>query len=127
MKRILITISLIVISLILTNCKQSIKTVNISAKCNLVPIPKEINLEENSVLVSENCIIGYSDSELQPLMKIFKDEVEQMCSINLETSSDDFSNSKFRFSIDTSLKTDEYNISIDKSIDIRGGSYKALG
>lgn len=93
----------------------------------IIPTPKEIQYlsNEKSLELPKDIKIYYSNESLRPIASIF---MEQLNLLGLEhkLSFENSNNASMSLVLDDTMKEEEHQISIDESIMISGGSYKAI-
>ncbi len=110
----------------LTSCDR---TSTITENCEQAfMLPQVRHLEESNyaIRLSAKSRLYTAQKEIQPLLELFSSELKKIYGIGLETSKEPGADSDIIFETDSTLKAEEYQISCDKAIRVRGGSYHAL-
>ncbi|AUP78698.1 family 20 glycosylhydrolase [Flavivirga eckloniae] len=117
---------LFIVVTILISCKESTEIKPFSGSVEILPLPKEIIETPNQVFLSAESEIYAPNTEVKPLLKIFKEEIHDLTKIDLKISKEKNSNTDILFDIDTKLAKEEYRLTINNVIAVTGGSYQAL-
>lgn len=118
---------LILFVVIAMGCNDQPNQIVFKTQNKIIPTPKEIQYlsNEKSLEFPKDIKIYYSNKSLRPIATIF---VEQLNLLGLEhkLSFESSNNASILLELDHTMKAEEHQISIDQSIMIRGGSYKAI-
>jgi len=107
----------------LASCAQQTNLKDVQILPELVPAPKEIVLGKKALILSKTSKLYGADSELKPLLELFKSELNVLTGFDLEiTSSKD---ADISFEIDTTMHWYQYHIAIKNSIQVSAGSAQA--
>ena len=120
--------SLFLISLLVFSCENEKEIISIELTNDIVPIPKEINFNDKNkgLAFSKSISVFYKNSEISPLIQLFKKEIQKITSLDINFYTNDESSSDFIFKIDDKLNKEEYQIDINEKISITSGSYNGL-
>ncbi|MDA8763049.1 family 20 glycosylhydrolase [Flavobacteriaceae bacterium] len=118
---------LILLVSIVVGCNDKPIQIVYKTQNKIIPTPKEIQYlsNEKSLEFPKDIKIYYSNESLRPIATIF---MEQLNLLGLEhkLSFENSNNASMSLVLDDTMKEEEHQISIDQSIMIRGGSYKAI-
>ena len=118
---------LILFVVIAMGCNDQPNQIVFKTQNKIIPTPKEIQYlsNEKSLEFPKDIKIYYSNKSLRPIATIF---VEQLNLLGLEhkLSFESSNNASILLELDHTMKAEEHQISIDQSIMISGGSYKAI-
>ena len=118
---------LILFVVIAMGCNDQPNQIVFKTQNKIIPTPKEIQYlsNEKSLEFPKDIKIYYSNKSLRPIATIF---VEQLNLLGLEhkLSFESSNNASILLELDHTMKAEEHQISIDQSIMVRGGSYKAI-
>jgi hexosaminidase len=118
---------LIILVSIVVGCNDKPIQIVYKTQNKIIPTPKEIQYlsNEKSLELPKDIKIYYSNESLRPIATIF---MEQLNLLGLEhkLSFENSNNASMSLVLDDTMKEEEHQISIDQSIMIRGGSYKAI-
>ncbi|MDG1191570.1 MAG: family 20 glycosylhydrolase, partial [Flavobacteriaceae bacterium] len=119
-----ITIFLIIL---IIGCNENPMQISHTPQNKIIPTPKEIKYLSNKkcLKLPKNIKVYSSDASLRPIVTIF---VEQLNLLGLEHQLlfDKKTNATISIILDKTLKTEEYQINIDQSVILSGGSSKAI-
>tara|TARA_B100001173_G_scaffold244208_1_gene214304 strand:+ start:2034 stop:3656 length:1623 start_codon:yes stop_codon:yes gene_type:complete len=119
--------TLILLIFTIVGCNNKPNQIVYRSQNKIIPTPKEIEYLsiENSLKLPKYIKVYCSDESLKPIANIF---MEQLNVLGLENklSIEETTNATISIILDDTLKTEEHQISIDQSVILSGGSYKAI-
>ena len=93
---------------------------------NVLPHPKQVDVTQKAVILSEASQLYATNAKLYPLLEILKSDIRNLTGIGLETTTKKNRKADIIFDLDTSMASEEYRIDIDDTVRVSGGSYAAL-
>ncbi len=119
-----ITIFLIIL---IIGCNENPMRISHSPQNKIIPTPKEIKYLSNkkSLKLPKDIKVYSSDASLRPIVTIFVEQLN-LLGHKHQLSFDKTTNANMSIILDETLKTEEYQINIDQSVILSGGSYKAI-
>jgi hexosaminidase len=119
-----ITIFLIIL---IIGCNENPMQISHTPQNKIIPTPKEIKYLSNKkcLKLPKDIKVYSSDASLRPIVTIFVEQLN-LLGHKHQLSFDKTTNATFSIILDETLKTEEYQINIDKSVIVSGGSYKAI-
>lgn len=123
MKNSIITFLIILI----IGCNENPMQISHTPQNKIIPTPKEIKYLSNKkcLKLPKDIKVYSSDASLRPIVTIFVEQLN-LLGHKHQLSFDKTTNATFSIILDETLKTEEYQINIDKSVIVSGGSYKAI-
>jgi hexosaminidase len=121
-------VSIIIIALSCSFCKQSQDTSQLpsSGELSLIPIPDNCEYRKGRMEISSKTRIVITSEELASLAKLFSDEIEQLISVRLSVAKEKPRSGDIVMELKPELKEEEYMIDINKKAVISGGSPNAV-
>ncbi len=110
----------------LSSCDQTSRIVEGESKNQILPHPKEISVNDQILVLSDDSRLYAENEELYPLLRLFSLELEKLSGHSIQLTSLNDRSADIIFKIDPKLEANEYHLSIDKNISAIGGSYQAL-
>ena len=119
-----ITIFLIIL---IIGCNENPMQISHAPQNKIIPTPKEIKYLSNKkcLKLPKNIKVYSSDASLRPIATIFVEQLN-LLGHKHQLSFDKTTNATISIILDETLKTEEYQINIDKSVIVSGGSYKSI-
>lgn len=117
---------LILGSLFLLSCDSTTSVINESAEINILPSPKELINGEKTLVLSGESTCYAEDASLAPLLDLFSEEIESISGLKIPVSNENDDKADIQFEITTALSPSQYEISIDKIVAVKAGSFNAL-
>lgn len=118
---------IIFLIILIIGCNENPMQISHTPQNKIIPTPKEIKYLSNKkcLKLPKDIKVYSSDTSLRPIVTIF---VEQLNLLGLEHQLlfDKKTNATISIIIDKTFKTEEYQINIDQSVILSGGSYKAI-
>lgn len=114
------------LTLLLFSCDNSTNSIQVENNVNLVPVPKELTVFNELLLLTRGSALYSNDARVQPYLEIFSSEIRKLTGIIIGISENLTTDSDIVFQIDTSLAKDEYSIEVTDYIDVNAGSYQSL-
>jgi len=123
MKNSIITFLIILI----IGCNENPMQISHTPQNKIIPTPKEIKYLSNKkcLKLPKDIKVYSSDASLRPIVTIFVEQLN-LLGHKHQLSFDKTTNANMSIILDETLKTEEYQINIDKSVIVSGGSYKAI-
>ncbi len=91
----------------------------------LIPWPKTISENTETLNLTENSRIVYNNGDLESLANIVKDDIKKYIGLNLTVSSGTANSGDIELDLDNNLLDEEYTLSITNKALIKGKNYKA--
>jgi hexosaminidase len=119
-----ITIFLIIL---IIGCNENPMQISHAPQNKIIPTPKEIKYLSNKkcLKLPKDIKVYSSDASLRPIATIFVEQLN-LLGHKHQLSFDKTTNATISIILDETLKTEEYQINIDQSVILSGGSYKAI-
>ena len=119
-----ITIFLIIL---IIGCNENPIQISHTPQNKIIPTPKEIKYLSNKkcLKLPKDIKVYSSDASLRPIVTIFVEQLN-LLGHKHQLSFDKTTNANMSIMLDETLKTEEYQINIDQSVILSGGSYKAI-
>ena len=119
-----ITIFLIIL---IIGCNENPMQISHTPQNKIIPTPKEIKYLSNKkcLKLPKDIKVYSSDASLRPIATIFVEQLN-LLGHKHQLSFDETTNANMSIILDETLKTEEYQINIDQSVILSGGSYKAI-
>lgn len=119
-----ITIFLIIL---IIGCNENPMQISHAPQNKIIPTPKEIKYLSNKkcLKLPKDIKVYSSDASLRPIVTIFVEQLN-LLGHKHQLSFDKTTNATISIILDETLKTEEYQINIDQSVILSGGSYKAI-
>ena len=119
-----ITIFLIIL---IIGCNENPMQISHTPQNKIIPTPKEIKYLSNKkcLKLPKDIKVYSSDASLRPIATIFVEQLN-LLGHKHQLSFDKTTNATISIILDETLKTEEYQINIDQSVILSGGSYKAI-
>ena len=119
-----ITIFLIIL---IIGCNENPMQISHAPQNKIIPTPKEIKYLSNKkcLKLPKDIKVYSSDASLRPIATIFVEQLN-LLGHKHQLSFDKTTNATISIILDETLKTEEYQINIDKSVIVSGGSSKAI-
>ena len=113
--------------ILIIGCNENPMQISHTPQNKIIPTPKEIKYLSNKkcLKLPKNIKVYSSDASLRPIVTIFVEQLN-LLGHKHQLSFDKTTNATFSIILDETLKTEEYQINIDKSVIVSGGSYKAI-
>ena len=113
--------------ILIIGCNENPMQISHTPQNKIIPTPKEIKYLSNKkcLKLPKDIKVYSSDASLRPIATIFVDQLN-LLGHKHQLSFDKTTNATFSIILDETLKTEEYQINIDKSVIVSGGSYKAI-
>lgn len=109
----------------LFSCQQKSDLIDKKLSVQIIPTPKVMDTGEQSlVFTTQTTKITSSDTQLMPLLYLFREELMKISTVN-PTVLPNMPNATITFKIDNAYAKDEYRIEIEENILVKAGSYKA--
>ena len=123
MKNSIITFLIILI----IGCNENPMQISHTPQNKIIPTPKEIKYLSNKkcLKLPKDIKVYSSDASLRPIVTIFVEQLN-LLGHKHQLSFDKTTNATISIILDETLKTEEYQINIDQSVILSGGSYKAI-
>ena len=123
MKNSIITFLIILI----IGCNENPMQISHTPQNKIIPTPKEIKYLSNKkcLKLPKDIKVYSSDASLRPIVTIFVEQLN-LLGHKHQLSFDKTTNANMSIMLDETLKTEEYQINIDQSVILSGGSYKAI-
>lgn len=93
---------------------------------NVLPVPKLLDQTHDGLMLSRESRSYTSNESLAPLLVLFNEEIEKVTGLKVESTNINNESSDIIFSLKESMPIDEYEIVINRSVLVNGGSYQAL-
>ena len=118
---------LIFLIILIIGCNENPMQISHTPQNKIIPTPKEIKYLSNKkcLKLPKDIKVYSSDASLRPIVTIFVEQLN-LLGHKHQLSFDKTTNATFSIILDETLKTEEYQINIDKSVIVSGGSYKAI-
>lgn len=98
---------------------------SLSQTVNIIPIPKQVTGTTGKTIAFTAIQYWLGDKTIQPAIDGFKDQIEELSTVAVNPSVTAAA-ANMQVSIDKQLNENEYSISIDRKITVKGGSYQAV-
>jgi len=92
---------------------------------NLIPWPKSLKLESGGMTLSGSSRIVFADAKLEPLAKVFSDEVYLSTAVRLKTSAGSAGAGDVALQLDPQLKGEKHALNVGDRAVVRAGNYRA--
>ncbi len=93
---------------------------------SIIPQPKEISYSSNGIRLTEASKLYSPDASLQELLRLTQSEIEFLTGQMIAIANRPEIGADINFYLDTNLALEEYQLRIDQSVEIHGGSYAAV-
>ena len=92
---------LFLITFFIFSCQNEKEIISIEQTNDIVPIPKEINFNNKNkgLAFSKSISVFYKNSEISPLIQLFKNEIQKITSLDINFFTNDESSADFIFLI----------------------------
>lgn len=118
---------LILLVSVVVGCNDKPIQIVYKTQNKIIPTPKEIQYlsNEKSLELPKDIKIYYSNESLRPIASIFMEQLN-LLGPEHKLSFENSNNASMSLVLDDTMKEEEHQISIDESIMISGGSYRAI-
>lgn len=118
---------IIFLIILIIGCNENPMQISHTPQNKIIPTPKEIKYLSNkkSLKLPKDIKVYSSDASLRPIVTIFVEQLN-LLGHKHQLSFDKTTNANMSIILDETLKTEEYQINIDQSVILSGGSYKAI-
>ena len=119
---------LLLFFILCSSCKKNNEIIDMELNYDIIPIPKEIKvIQDNKGLAFEKKILVFSNhSEIEKLLKVFKKDIKNVSSLNIDFSITSKEDANMVFDIQENYQDEQYSIHVNEKIHVKGGSYRAL-
>ncbi|RPG65583.1 MAG: hypothetical protein CBC02_006880, partial [Flavobacteriaceae bacterium TMED42] len=113
--------------ILIIGCNENPIQISHTPQNKIIPTPKEIKYLSNKkcLKLPKDIKVYSSDASLRPIVTIFVEQLN-LLGHKHQLSFDKTTNANMSIMLDETLKTEEYQINIDQSVILSGGSYKAI-
>jgi len=123
-------ISVFLVGLITLTCcscaDQSTQLIDKEYDIHILPKPKSIEITRDAIKLSPQSKSYTQDKEIGPLLNLLSKEIKSTTGLTVDQTEKNNDFADIIFTKDESLESGEYEIVINKSILVSGGSYTAL-
>jgi hexosaminidase len=118
---------IIFLIILIIGCNENPMQISHTPQNKIIPTPKEIKYLSNKkcLKLPKDIKVYSSDASLRPIATIFVEQLN-LLGHKHQLSFDKTTNANMSIMLDETLKTEEYQINIDQSVILSGGSYKAI-
>ena len=118
---------IIFLIILIIGCNENPMQISHTPQNKIIPTPKEIKYLSNKkcLKLPKDIKVYSSDASLRPIVTIFVEQLN-LLGHKHQLSFDKTTNANMSIMLDETLKTEEYQINIDQSVILSGGSYKAI-
>ena len=118
---------IIFLIILIIGCNENPIQISHTPQNKIIPTPKEIKYLSNKkcLKLPKDIKVYSSDASLRPIVTIFVEQLN-LLGHKHQLSFDKTTNANMSIMLDETLKTEEYQINIDQSVILSGGSYKAI-
>ena len=118
---------IIFLIILIIGCNENPMQISHTPQNKIIPTPKEIKYLSNKkcLKLPKDIKVHSSDASLRPIVTIFVEQLN-LLGHKHQLSFDKTTNANMSIMLDETLKTEEYQINIDQSVILSGGSYKAI-
>lgn len=119
----------VILILFLGLCVGCDQTTNLSPNNEsiyIIPYPKEISIEPQTLILSEQSCLYTPDSNLSIFLDLCQLEIELITGVKPGIIPEPNAQADIIFSINERMPSNEYSISVEEVIEVRAGSYIAL-
>lgn len=114
------------LSLVAISCDNTTQYVPKTLEVSLLPQPKSLSLGSQTLVLSPTSKTYSSNSDIYPLLDLFQTEIGNLTGIEIGRTTERDKTADMLFELDGALSESAYNIKIEETIQVSGGSYQAL-
>ena len=115
-----------ILALPLCACDNTTHLISESNPPAILPLPKEVQSAGHSLALTKSSRMFSPNPELYPLLDLLATELNDITGPSIPVTRENGAAADLTFTIDTTLAQEEYHLEIDRTIAIRGGSYRAV-